>query len=32
MKWVSLAIGLSLLGYIANTYYLKPEKVAQQAR
>jgi len=31
MKWVSLAIGLSLLGYIANKHYFEPQKIAQQA-
>lgn len=31
MKWVSLAIGLSILGYVANTYYLKPQQEAQRA-
>lgn len=31
MKWVSLLIGLALLAYTVNTYYLKPQQAAQQA-
>ncbi|TPW19727.1 MAG: hypothetical protein FD126_2395 [Elusimicrobia bacterium] len=31
MKWISLAIGLTILGYIANTYFVKPAAVAVQA-
>ena len=31
MKWLSLAVGLAILGYAVNTYYLKPQKAAVQA-
>lgn len=31
MKWLSLAVGLAILGFAVNKYYLEPQKVAQQA-
>lgn len=31
MKWLSLAVGLAILGFVANEYYLKPQQAAQQA-
>ena len=31
MKWISLFVGLAILGFAVNTYYLKPQKIAEQA-
>jgi HEAT repeat protein len=31
MKWLSLAVGLGILGFAVNKFYLEPQKVAQQA-
>lgn len=31
MKWASLAVGLLILGFAANKYYLEPQQAAQKA-